>query len=154
MQWWMQPMLLKYSAGTLRSRSLPAWHELLRSLIALRKFWRCHSKLHLRNSPVVFCAHALSVVLISRLDDLLARAMSASFALYNASAPRTSSGVMPVGARREERLFGQPSTLPGAANPTPPSAAKGAAPPSASASPFGCLPSLASVVSAANDFSR
>ena len=69
---------------------------------------------------MVFCAHAFSVVLISRLDDLDMRAMSASFALYRLSAPRTSSGVMSVGGRRADRLFGH---SPFAGDPSPSAAA-------------------------------
>ena len=73
--------------------------------MALRKFCRCHSRLHFRKSPVVFGAHAFSVLLISRLDDLDARDMSASLALYTCSAERTSSGEMAVGGRRVERAI-------------------------------------------------
>ena len=54
----------------------------------------------MRKRPVVVWAHALSVVLISRLLDLDERTISASFALYRLSAPRTSSGEISVGGRR------------------------------------------------------
>eukprot|EP00962_Isochrysis_galbana_P061565 scaffold39735_cov264-Isochrysis_galbana.AAC.2 len=75
--------------------------------MALRWFWRRYSLLAFRKRPVVFWAQALSVVLISRFDDLDDRAIKESFALYKLSADRTSSGRMSVGGLRVDRLFGQ-----------------------------------------------